>query len=286
MFGYIHANRQEMSEPDQKTYKSYYCGLCQALKRMAGMKGQVLLNYDVTFLCILLSSLYETENRVETFSCKVHPLSRKCGFISPVIDYGAAMNILLGYHNLMDDYLDNGNRKKKALADSLQKTYEKIRQEYPRQARAIEAFMDKTRKAEERHEENVDILSGYTGEMLAQIFLMKEDEWKEELMNIGFYLGKFIYMMDAYEDREDDDRHARFNPLILKYRECSQCYEAFMEQSLTSLVEEAAKSFERLPILENASILRNVLYSGVWDRYEYLKIKSGRKKNEQAGKER
>ena len=115
MFGYIHANRQEMSEPDQKTYKTYYCGLCQALKRAAGMKGQILLNYDVTFLCILLSSLYEIENKEEVFGCKVHPLSKKCGYISPVIDYGAAMNILLGYHNLMDDYLDNGNRKKKSL---------------------------------------------------------------------------------------------------------------------------------------------------------------------------
>jgi hypothetical protein len=178
----------------------------------------------------------------------------------------------------MDDYFDTGNRKKKALADSLRKSYEKIRDVYPRQAEAIENFMKKTREAEARHEENVDILSGYTGEMLSQIFVMKEDEWKEELMNIGFYLGKFIYMMDAYEDREEDDKHARFNPLIFKYRECSDCYEAFMEQSLTSLVEQAAKSFERLPILENASILRNVLYSGVWDRYEYLKIKSGRKK--------
>jgi hypothetical protein len=282
MFGYIHANRQEMSESDQKIYKTYYCGLCQALKRQAGMKGQVLLNYDVTFLCILLSSLYETPNEIQTFNCKVHPLSKKTGYKSDVMDYGAAMNILLGYHNLMDDYFDTGNRKKKALADSLRKSYEKIRDAYPRQAEAIENFMKKTREAEERHEENVDILSGYTGEMLSQIFVMKEDEWKEELMNIGFYLGKFIYMMDAYEDREEDDKHARFNPLIFKYRECNDCYEAFMEQSLTSLVEQAAKSFERLPILENASILRNVLYSGVWDRYEYLKIKSGRKKKSES----
>ncbi|MCR4732852.1 MAG: DUF5685 family protein [Lachnospiraceae bacterium] len=286
MFGYIHANRQEMSEPDQKTYKTYYCGLCQALKRAAGMKGQILLNYDVTFLCILLSSLYEIENKEEVFGCKVHPLSKKCGYISPVIDYGAAMNILLGYHNLMDDYLDNGNRKKKSLADSLRKFYDKIAKQYPRQSSAIEEFMQKTRAAEAHHEENIDVLSGYTGEMLSQIFLWKEDEWKEELMNIGFYLGKFIYLMDAYEDREEDDRHGRFNPLILKYRECQACYEAFMEQSLTSLVEQAARSFERLPILENASILRNVLYSGIWDRYEYIKIKSGRKKKEGTGKER
>ena len=72
MFGYIYVNRKELSEEDRKDYQSYYCGLCQALRKSSGVKGQVLLNYDMTFLIILLSGLYELENKEEEFFCPLH----------------------------------------------------------------------------------------------------------------------------------------------------------------------------------------------------------------------
>ena len=69
MFGYIYVNRKELSEEDRKDYQSYYCGLCQALRKSSGVKGQVLLNYDMTFLIILLSGLYELENKDFSVRC-------------------------------------------------------------------------------------------------------------------------------------------------------------------------------------------------------------------------
>ena len=74
MFGYINANLETMAEDDIRDYKAYYCGLCRELKKLAGFKGQMLLNYDMTFLIVLLSGLYELENESYTFTCPVHPL--------------------------------------------------------------------------------------------------------------------------------------------------------------------------------------------------------------------
>ena len=86
-------------------------------------------------------------------------------------------------------------------------------------------------------------------------------------------MGKFIYLMDAYEDFEKDKKKNVYNPL--KYMQLSenQDFETICRLLLTSMVAECAKSFERLPILLHADILRNVLYSGVWTKYEYLQLK-------------
>ena len=77
MFGYIYVNRKELSEEDRKDYQSYYCGLCQVLKKSSGVKAQMLLNYDMTFLILLLSGLYELENKEEEFFVRFTPVKRK-----------------------------------------------------------------------------------------------------------------------------------------------------------------------------------------------------------------
>ena len=41
----------------------------------------------------------------------------------------------------------------------------------------------------------------------------------------------------------------------------------------TMMMSECCKEFEQLPILQNVDILRNILYSGVWCRYEIVREK-------------
>ena len=116
-------------------------------------------------------------------------------------------------------------------------------------------------------------MAGLTGEMLGEIMCWREDEWQEELRTLGFYMGKFIYLMDAYEDYEADQKKNCYNPLVYMEKENDQEFDTFCKLLLTSMMSECAKSFERLPILLHADILRNILYSGVWSRYEYLQLR-------------
>lgn len=85
--------------------------------------------------------------------------------------------------------------------------------------------------------------------MVAEVFCWKEDEWAEELRTMGFYMGKFIYLMDAYEDYDRDKKKNCYNPLTFVQEEQAQDLDTWCRLLLTSMMSECAKSFERLPIL-------------------------------------
>ena len=273
MFGYININQKIMTEENRKAYQAYYCGLCQRLKSNCGAKGQMLLNYDMTFLIVLLTGLYELTNESSEITCALHPTRKRQVWINEATDYAADMNLIVAYHNLIDDWKDEKAYTKKAFAKMLDKDYARVIEKYPRQVHAVEEFMRKTDEVEARGETNLDVVAGLTGEMLGEIFCWREDEWQEELRTLGFYMGKFIYIMDAYEDYDEDRRKKEYNPLVYAMRESADDMDTLCRLLLTSMMSECAKSFERLPILLHADILRNVLYSGVWSKYEYLQLK-------------
>lgn len=278
MFGYINVYRDELTEEEKKAYQAYYCGLCRKLRMDCGVKGQMLLNYDMTFLVVLLTGLYEPENEVSQFHCAMHPTKKQTAWTNSVTDYASDMNVLLGYYNLLDDWNDDKSFTKKTYADMLKKDYERIAAKYPRQMQAAELYMQQIAEYEKSQEPNIDVVAGITGEMLGEIFAWKEDEWYEELKTLGFYMGKFIYLMDAYEDMEKDKKSNSYNPLLHLKTEHEGDFETLCRLMLTSMMSECAKSFERLPILQHADILRNVLYSGVWSKYEYIQLKKKKRK--------
>lgn len=284
MFGYININQKIMTEEDRKAYQAYYCGLCRQLKTSCGAKGQMLLNYDMTFLVVLLTGLYELTNEVSEITCALHPTKRKTVWINEATNYAADMNLILAYHNLIDDWKDDKAYSKKAFAKILDKDYARIMQKYPRQVAAVEEYMKWTEEVERRGEKNLDAVAGLSGEMLGEVFCWREDEWARELRTLGFYMGKFIYLMDAYEDYDADLQKGSYNPLISQMKERDEDMDTFIRLLLTSMMSECAKSFERLPILLHADILRNVLYSGVWSKYEFLQLK--KKKAEEKAKKK
>ena len=93
--------------------------------------------------------------------------------------------------------------------------------------------------------------------------------------------GKFIYLMDAYEDLEKDLRKKEYNPFEAMVKNDPKDFETLSKLILTSMMSECSKSFERLPILRHASIIRNILYSGVWSKYEYVQAKKKKRRKSQ-----
>ena len=156
MFGYININRGQLSEEDKKAYQAYYCGLCRNLKSNCGMKGQALLTYDMTFLIVLLTGLYELENQKKRFTCAIHPTKRQLAYINEATDYAADMNVILAYENFGDDWRDRHSVPKLAYMKILDKDYQRIYLKYPRQVEAIQHYIEKLEEAEEAKEYNID----------------------------------------------------------------------------------------------------------------------------------
>ena len=278
MFGYITVNRAELKVKESAAYDAYYCGLCHALHGLYGRACQLTLTYDMTFLVILLNGVYEHEMHEKTGRCLVHPMKKHTERWNDFSSYCADMNILLAYHNLLDDWQDDRKLSRYAAAQLLSKTYRGIREKYPRQHQAVVDYMKALSVCEKSCSDNVEEAACLTGKMLAEIFVCREDAWASDLRQMGFFLGKFIYLMDAYEDREKDDKKDGYNPLRYLATESEQEYETLCRLMMTSMISECAKSFERLPVLLHAEILRNILYSGVWSKYEYIQLKKKKRK--------
>ena len=277
MFGYVNADKKEMTDEERSTYQAYYCGLCRELKRQAGAGAQICLNYDITFLAILLSGLYEPDEVTEPFRCRLHPTKKRFFHESEVMQYAASMNIVLSYYKLLDDYQDDHKTSRKKIANRFEPVVKRVCEEYPRQTQAIEDFVRDLSDAEYRQEDNLTVLSALSGDMLGELFCYKEEDvWNESLRSMGYYLGKFIYLLDAYDDMEKDRKNHSFNPM-LRTIDKDPSYDAFCRQVLVSLIAECTKEFERLPILKNASILRNILYSGIWTKYDMIQARRDHK---------
>ena len=73
MFGYVIADLARLDEGQQTRYKSFYCGLCRALYRGYGPVPALALTYDMAFLTLFLSALYEPAEQSGASRCLRHP---------------------------------------------------------------------------------------------------------------------------------------------------------------------------------------------------------------------
>lgn len=279
MFGYVVAHKPELKMREFNKYKAYYCGLCKVLREKYGFLGQLTLTYDMTFLVILLTSLYESESKVEERRCMVHPVRKQKMLFNEISEYAADMNIVLTYHKLMDDWKDEKSKVSLVGLRALRKTYLELEEKYPEKCLVIRKCMRLLAQCEERGEENIDIAARYFGELMSELLVYKHDTWEKVLRRMGFYLGKFIYIMDAYDDVEKDMEQGNYNALIPLYRELD--FDDRCKDMMNYVLAECTSQFERLPCVEDAEILRNILYAGVWSRYDKKQIE----KNQKEGKD-
>ena len=287
MFGYIYVNEQELKLREYTAYRSFYCGLCRNLHKRYGRTAQMMLNYDLTFLALLLTGLYEPETIEESHRCIPHPVQKHPMVSNDAISYAADMCVLLSYQKLMDDWTDEKKAVRRGAAALLESGYKKIAQQYPRQTKAVEENIRLLHEAEEKNQKDIDYVAGLTGRFLAEVFVWKDDVWQDDLRTMGFFLGKFVYLMDAIEDVGKDRKKRNYN----LFADCEDIWggesEEQIRMALTGMMTEAARAFERLPVLEHAEIIRNILYSGVWCKYAGLKQLDEKKRGEselQSGK--
>ena len=132
---------------------------------------------------------------------------------------------------------------------------------------------------EKKEEKDIDQVSGIFGKIMAEIFVYQEDVWADTLRKMGFYFGKFIYILDAYDDVEADLKNGNYNPFSKRFK--IKGFEDEVQQLLIMMLAEACREFEKLPIIIYGDILRNILYSGVWVRFEAIT----RKRREEQEKE-
>ena len=277
MFGYIGVNQPEMKIKDFTRYRQYYCGLCRALKEEHGLLGRLSLSYDMTFVAMVLSALYEPKDKVYRHRCPVHPWRKQYFRENPYLSYTADMNILLTYFKCLDDWHDDHTVSRLLYAWILKPGMRKVRKKYPEKEALIRDRLEAIQNCENAGETQPDIPAGLFGDIMAELFVFRKDAWEEDLRQMGFFLGKYIYLLDAWDDLVEDKKKGNYN--VFLYSANRPDFQNEVKQMLTLMMGECAKAFERLPILRDADILRNIIYSGVWTKFAVTGKQKKRKKS-------
>lgn len=277
MFGYLTVCRDELKIKDERTYKAYYCGICEELRKQHGQISRFSLTYDMTFLALLLQGVYEGQTQSGKKRCLPHPVKPHPVITGKSTAYAADMNVLLGYYDHLDDWEDEKKPSGLVMSHGMRRTFEKTAARYPRQMQAIQTYLKELKNCEATNSQDVDLAAGLTGKLMAEIFSPEEDSFREILGRLGFQLGKFIYLMDAWEDIEKDLEKGNYNPFFIWVKEPE--FDNRVHQLLLMIASDAARAFEQLPIEENVDILRNILYCGIWSKYQMtMKHKKEKKK--------
>ncbi len=258
MFGFVIASKEGLTPEEERIYRAYYCGLCRELSKIAGFKGRITLNFDMTFLALFLSAYYHLPEEVCTEKCLVHPIKAHSFIVNRFTEYAAQMNLLLSYFKFDDDWKDDKSIKALAAKSSLQKAVEKIQRQYPQKTERIQGYLKDLASIEASGEHNPDIPANCFGRLMAQLFDVQGED--SALSEFGFRLGKAIYIMDACVDLKKDVRKCRYNPMI-------EVSSHDFQKILTILLSDCTDIYDTMNIIQNKGIIENILFSGIWTRF-------------------
>ena len=267
MFGYLTADTAALTEEQRRRYQACYCGLCRSLEKRHGQLSRLTLNYDMTFLVLLLGSLYEPEETAGESTCIRPPKTPQPWINHEICDYAADVNLALAYLKCLDDWEDEGSLLALAQARVLRPGYERVQEEYPRQCAAVAQAMEDLHAIEKENREAPDEAAACFGRLMAELFVYREDRWADTLRHMGHALGRFIYLLDACMDLDSDTLHNRYNPFRRYYRR--EDNEQRFRDILKMQLGECVFYFDKLPLVQDAGILKNILCAGLWTRFDH-----------------
>jgi hypothetical protein len=260
-------NADKLTREENKHYRACYCGLCKTLGNRHGIISRFTLTYDMTFLTLFLSSLYKDDNTIRTQRCIIHPLKPHEYWLNEISNYAADMNIILAYYKFLDDWTDDKNILSLGAAKLFEREHNRITAQYPNQCIAIRKCLTELYEIEKSGELNPDVPANCFGKLMGEIFVLREDEYAQRLRKFGISLGKFIYIMDACMDLKSDIKKESYNPLITSSSEN-------FRDILNLLMAGCIENYKQLPINQDKELIENILYSGVWTKYEAEKKKT------------
>ncbi len=269
MFGYVKTDNPNMIVKDTVLYKAMYCGLCKGIGKSCNQRGRLSLNYDLTFLSLFAHNVLDKDVKIEKQRCMIHWLrSRPIAVPDDLTLRIARLNVILAYYKCHDDVIDSKKgRIKKSFFKSAYKKAKKVEPEFDK---AVFEMYNALREFENKNTDSIDMISDPFGVMMQQI--IKEllgDKATEDVLQLAYYLGKWIYLIDAVDDFEKDKKRNNFNVFVVNFPNINSKQELMNEQGqfVKDVFGETLfllkQSAQNIKYNFNHDLIDNIIYRGL-----------------------
>ena len=270
MFGYVYINKPELKIKDYEAYRGVYCSLCKALGKNYSVFARFILNYDCTFLSLLLMSRNKECPGFKSGRCPFNPM-KKCNYTikaDDALSKGAALTVITSYYKLMDSIADSGFFKKMGctlIRPFFSSWHKKAKRNFPDYENIVKEMFVSQLKYEKSEDVCLDMAAEPTAKMLENIMKLEAQNEieKKVFAQFGYHLGRWIYLMDAANDIEDDSKSGNFNPFLLKFGEKAKVDPKEIEATLSQSYYLLTKAYELIDKQRFTDILDNIIYSGL-----------------------
>ena len=299
MFGYVRPLKGELLVREYEEYKAVYCTLCDEIGRNYGRRMRMALSYDLTFYTMLALDLENAAPKLKKGRCVVNP-TKRCNFICQgdlAYKKGAALTVLMTYHKIRDNIADEGFFSRlggRMLLPFVRGPAKKAKADFPFMAEAIEKMMAEQQEVEKTDKPSIDACCEPTATALSTIFReLAGDKSQSKLIlsQLGYFLGRWIYTMDAADDLKKDLKDKAFNPFIdrLGLRNVEEVPESDgsridneCNETLNNNVAMINSAMNLLELNRYSNIINNVTQKGLAEIQReilFLHIKEKKKKD-------
>ena len=220
MFGYVRPPLEALPQQEADRFRRAYCGLCHTLGQRYGPAARMILNYDFTYLAILLSDRTEADPcRRRCVSSPIRPRAYQPA--SPALELAADESVILAYWQLRDGVADHGLWKGlgyRGGAAALRFAYRRAaaaRPDFDAQVRRQLAALADLEKA---RCPSMDAAADTFARLLAAAAAGVEDVIRRRVLEqMLYHLGRWVYLIDAADDLEKDAASGNYNPVALRY---------------------------------------------------------------------
>ena len=270
MFGYVRPSAARLTEEDQGRFGAVYCGLCRQLGERYGQAARMILNYDFTFLAVLLwqGDAPEPLHR----GCVAHPFAGRDYFPgNDALALAADESVILAWWQAQDALADPGRGKAKYRAASLalQGAYRRARERRPGFDEVTREQLARLWELEEGRCPSLDRPADAYAKLLAAAAGEAEDLVKRRVLEqMLYHLGRWVDLVDAADDLAEDFASGSYNPLISRFSlEKGELTEEAREALVVSLdhsIRLMAAAFELWDFGEWSPLIRAVVYEGLF----------------------
>ena len=268
MFGYVRPALDRLDEGQRSAYQSVYCGLCHALGRRHGFLARFTLQYDFTFLAILLTA-GETADAPLRRRCPAHPLRgpRVC-LSGAQLDAAADQSMILTWYKLSDDVDDHSvlaGLPYRFVRRLFRRSYRRAAAAQPEFDTQVREGLNRLRRLEEERSPELD----RTADSFARVLSSASAAYPEGslmrrvLGELLYHLGRWIYLMDAWDDLADDKKNGRYNPLDARFQGRAPEEKEYLNTTAVHSVRLAGAAANLMELGSWAPIVENVLYLGM-----------------------